>query len=274
MLQWIKKNLSILGLALLLSFLAACSTRTAPVYNRSIETNHNRSAKTAGLYLVRKGDTLYSIAWRHGLDYRLLANWNGISAPRYQIYPGQRLRLKPRPVVRRPSKIKSVPSKQNRLPKVTVQPAPIARPVTKKPSLAKTAQPVAKPKPKPKLKVNWRWPTKGRVIQTYSSKDPTRRGIKIQGVSGQPILAAESGRVVYSGSGLVGYGNLIIIKHNDKYLSAYGYNKKILVKEGDKVARHERIATMGSPRNGADPVLHFEIRRQGKPINPLPLLPK
>lgn len=88
------------------------------------------------------------------------------------------------------------------------------------------------------------------------------------------MVAAESGKVVYSGSGLVGYGNLIIIKHNNNYLSAYGYNKKLLVKEGDKVLKGERIAQMGSPRTGTDPVLHFEIRKQGKPINPLSLLQK
>jgi lipoprotein NlpD len=93
-------------------------------------------------------------------------------------------------------------------------------------------------------------------------------------VSGQPVVATEAGKVVYSGGGLVGYGNLIIVKHNKSYLSAYGYNKKLLVKEGDKVKRGEQIAQMGSPRNGADPVLHFEIRKHGNPINPLPLLPR
>ena len=86
------------------------------------------------------------------------------------------------------------------------------------------------------------------------------------------MVAAERGKVVYSGSGLVGYGNLIIIKHNNNYLSAYGYNKKLLVKEGDTVSRGERIAQMGSPRNGTDPMLHFEIRKQGKPLDPLTLL--
>ena len=91
---------------------------------------------------------------------------------------------------------------------------------------------------------------------------------------GQPVLAAEKGKVVYSGSGLVGYGNLIIVKHNNTYLSAYGYNKKLLVKEGEEVVRGEQIAEMGSARNGEEPSLHFEIRRSGKPVNPLPLLPR
>jgi lipoprotein NlpD len=124
------------------------------------------------------------------------------------------------------------------------------------------------------LKLDWRWPTIGKVVQTFSPGDPERKGVRISGVVGQPVVAAEAGRVVYSGSGLVGYGNLVIIKHDDDYLSAYGYNKKLLVKEGDEVARGEQIARMGSPRNGADSMLHFEIRKEGRPINPLPLLPK
>ena len=111
------------------------------------------------------------------------------------------------------------------------------------------------------------------MVQTYSSNDPTRNGVRIRGISGQSVVAAEAGKVVYSGSGLVGYGNLIIIKHNNNYLSAYGYNKRLLVREGGQVARGEPIAEMGAPRNTAEPVLHFEIRRQGSPINPLPLLP-
>jgi lipoprotein NlpD len=112
------------------------------------------------------------------------------------------------------------------------------------------------------------------VIQTYSPTDPARKGIRISGVTGQSVVAAETGKVVYSGSGLVGYGNLIIIKHNNNYLSAYGYNKRLLVQEGDKVLKGERIAQMGSPRGGMHPVLHFEIRKQGKPLDPMTLLPK
>ncbi len=100
-----------------------------------------------------------------------------------------------------------------------------------------------------------------------------RKGIKISGRSGSKISAAESGKVVYSGSGLIGYGRLIIIKHNDKYLSAYGHNRKILVKEGDRVSKGQTIAEMGKANSG-DPLLHFEIRRDGKPVDPLRLLPR
>lgn len=119
----------------------------------------------------------------------------------------------------------------------------------------------------------WNWPTNGKVVQTFSPGDDNRKGIWIHGRMGQPVSAAEAGKVVYAGDGLVGYGNLIIIKHDRSYLSAYGYNSKLLVKEGDRVQKGEKVAHMGSPNIGAQPVLHFEIRRQGKPVNPLPLLP-
>jgi lipoprotein NlpD len=112
------------------------------------------------------------------------------------------------------------------------------------------------------------------VVQTFSTSDQNRKGVWIGGRVGQPIKAAEAGRVVYAGGGLVGYGNLVIIKHNQNYLSAYGYNSKLLVKEGDNLAKGDIVAQMGSPNSIGRPVLHFEIRKQGKPINPLPLLPR
>jgi lipoprotein NlpD len=124
------------------------------------------------------------------------------------------------------------------------------------------------------LKLLWGWPTKGRVVQTFSAGDDNRQGIWINGSMGQPVAAAEAGKVVYAGSGLVGYGNLIIIKHDHSYLSAYGYNSRLLVKEGAKVKKGDVVAHMGAPNMGGQPVLHFEIRRHGKPVNPLPMLPK
>jgi lipoprotein NlpD len=139
---------------------------------------------------------------------------------------------------------------------------------------AATAKTVAPDATKKSLKLGWDWPTNGRVVQTFSSGDDIRKGIWIQGQMGQPVTAAESGKVVYAGNGLVGYGNLIIIKHNRSYLSAYGYNSKLLVREGDRVRRGEVVAHMGAPNAGGQAVLHFEIRRQGKPLNPLTLLPR
>ncbi|MDJ0806328.1 MAG: peptidoglycan DD-metalloendopeptidase family protein [Gammaproteobacteria bacterium] len=254
---------------IVLSLLTACTSKgVAPVYNRVEPASPAQKVTRPGYYKVKSGDTLYSIAWRYRVNYRSLAAWNRIKGPHYRIYAGQWLRLHPHEKPQKPASVKEAKT----TPTVTVKRSP-------------SHQVVTAPTPDPKvnksktdraasLKLNWLWPTKGNVIQTFSMHDPSRRGVKIRGVSGQSVVAAESGKVVYSGSGLVGYGNLIIIKHNKNYLSAYGYNKKLLVKEGDKVLKGERIAQMGSPRNGTDPALHFEIRKQGKPIDPLSLFNK
>jgi lipoprotein NlpD len=111
-------------------------------------------------------------------------------------------------------------------------------------------------------------------VQTFSNADSTRKGVWIAGAMGQPVTASAAGKVVYAGNGLVGYGNLIIIKHDKSYLSAYGYNSKLLVGEGDSVKQGDLVARMGSPNSSSQPMLHFEIRKQGKPVNPLPLLPR
>lgn len=121
--------------------------------------------------------------------------------------------------------------------------------------------------------LRWQWPVKGKVVSTFKRGDALRKGIKVAGKQGDSIIAAESGKVVYSGSGLIGYGRLIIIKHNDKYLSAYGHNRKLLVKQGQQVTKGQKIAELGTSNDGK-PLLHFEIRRNGKPVNPLGLLPK
>ena len=209
-------------------------------------------------YRVRRGDTLYGIAWQTGVDYRDIARWNGIRAP-YRIYAGQTLRLKP-----------PAPPRHTEPPPRTTQ---ATRPVTR--SAPPKTQPKATPPPAaaaPRT-LAWRWPAEGRVSSRFKASDPLRKGIKISGRSGSKVAAAETGKVVYSGSGLIGYGRLIIIKHNDKYLSAYGHNRKILVKEGDQVTKGQTIAEMGNANNG-DPLLHFEIRRDGKPVDPLRLLPR
>ncbi len=122
-------------------------------------------------------------------------------------------------------------------------------------------------------KLHWQWPTAGRVKVRYKRGDPSRKGVMLAGRLGQGVKAAEAGTVVYSGSGLIGSGQLLIIKHNKNYLSAYGHNKRLLVKEGDQVKRGAKIAEMGSNGSG-NIVLHFEIRRNGVPVDPLPLLPR
>jgi lipoprotein NlpD len=230
--------------------------------------------------LVQAGDTLYSIAWRHYLEHRQLAAWNGIRGPAYPIYPGQRLRLKP-PKKKGPKRTPSTQAskqtvhtkKSQSAPKVVLTPSqqPSHKPETTKSVPPKTTQVTQQKK---SFKLAWSWPTKGRVVRTFSTTDHNRKGVWISGRKGQPVKAAEAGRVVYAGDGLVGYGNLVIIKHDQNYLSAYGYNQKLLVKEGDKLTKGDIVAYMGLPNSNAQPMLHFEIRKQGKPINPLPLLPK
>jgi lipoprotein NlpD len=227
---------------------------------------------------VQSGDTLYSIAWRQNLSYRQLASWNGIRPPDYKIYPGQRLRLKP-PAMRRtvPGRIQqppvSPPARSASTPSVKLKPASTSAQQSEK-QLAVVSKSTKSDRVAKSLKLVWDWPTKGKVVQTFSAASDNRKGIWINGRMGQPVTAAEAGKVVYAGNGLVGYGNLIIIKHDRSYLSAYGYNSKLLVKEGERVKKGDAVAHMGAPNTGGQPVLHFEIRRHGKPVNPLPMLPK
>jgi lipoprotein NlpD len=189
-------------------------------------------------YVVRPGDTLFKIAWQHGLDQRDLARWNGLTNPNL-IRVRQRLRLTPPAVVAR----SGVSAGRGR-PAVPESPAPVL--------------------PAPA----WVWPTDGRIVARFGGADGIATGIGIAGAVGQPIRAAAGGRVVYAGSGLIGYGQLVIIKHNDTYLSAYGYNRKLLVSQGQEVARGQTIAEMGSGPE-RQPRLHFEIRRNGAPVDPL-----
>jgi lipoprotein NlpD len=258
------------GLVLVAVGLAGCtSTWQAPVESRGHGTVSSKSPRRlirADHYRVQRGDTLYGIAWQKGVDYRLIAQWNGIRYP-YRIYAGQTLRLKPPATSRKPPPA----------PKPATSTTPAAKP---KPRARAESKPAPRPAPRPakkqpvaSKKLAWRWPVTGRIVSSFKAGDPLRKGIKIAGYSGKSILAAESGRVVYSGSGLIGYGRLIIVKHNDNYLSAYGHNRKILVKEGDQVTKGKKIAEMGTANNG-DPILHFEIRRDGKPVDPVRLLPR
>lgn len=120
--------------------------------------------------------------------------------------------------------------------------------------------------------LGWQWPLQGRVVQRFRRGDRIRRGIRIAGSPGDRVTAAAAGTVVYSGSGLVGYGNLIILEHNNNYLSAYGFNRKLLVREGDRVARGEQVAELGQGPSGQY-LLHFEIRHKGSAVDPLALLP-
>ncbi len=213
-------------------------------------------------HMVEPGESLYSIGWLYGQDYRELAEWNGISAP-YTVKPGQRLRVIPGGAV-----VAVKPSPQATTSARTILPKPIAE---KPPAMAVAGSQVSLESSADNMDISWQWPTQGRVLH-YFSHSKLNKGINIVAERGQPIYAAASGKVVYSGTGMVGMGNLIIINHSTQYLSAYAHNDVNLVKEGQQVKSGELIARMG--RSGVDRVmLHFEIRREGKPVDPMKFLP-
>ncbi len=225
---------------------------------------------TPSQYLIRRGDTLFGIAWRYNLEMKTLASWNGIHPP-YVIRPGQRLNLRPPPGYRKPTT--GIPTHVS--PQVATRPAiPRSEPkktasITK-PTVSKSPSAGVYPRNE---QVVWGWPTAGKVVAEFSAKGVGKTGINIQGKNGQPVLAAASGKVVYSGNGLKGYGELVIVKHSEGLLSAYAYNRKRLVKEGSWVHKGQQIAELGG--TGKDlSLLHFEIRKKGKPVNPLSYLPR
>ncbi len=204
-------------------------------------------------YKVKKGDTLYSIGFRSNHGYKRLAEWNHIRPP-YKIRVGQTLKLfKPRKTYTKKSK--NVQRKKT---------PPKTKKVTRKKSnISKVKKNV--------LKLSWQWPIQGKILRSFSKTG--KKGIDIYGKYGQPVKSAASGKVVYSGKGLIGYGNLLIIKHNENYLSAYANNRRLLVNEGQRVKKGQTIAEVG---RGTDKKtsLHFEIRKNGKPVNPIYYLPK
>ncbi len=210
-------------------------------------------------HTVQKGDTLYSIAWRYGVDYKALSRRNGIGND-YTIYPGQIIHLD----VDR--KIVTNRSHSSRKKAPTTTRSPVAKMPTIKPVITDKSTSVTGV-------TEWIWPAKGRIIRTYSPNNGLNKGIDIEGRLGESVHSAGAGTVVYSGDGLRGYGKLLIIKHDEIYLSAYAHNDKLLVKEGEKVKGNQKIAEIGS--SGTDTTkLHFEIRRKGKPVDPLKYLPK
>lgn len=187
------------------------------------------------MHVVKAGETLYGIARRYGLDHRDLARWNRLGDGSL-IYPGQRLRLSGA----------GGPAIGNAATAPVIAPLPAAA---------------------------WRWPVSGAVLAGFRQSPRTASGILIGGRMGEPVVAAADGDVVYSGSGLVGYGQLVIVRHNESWLSAYGHNERLLVSEGQRVRAGEPIARMGEGP-GQQPALHFEIRREGEPVDPLDHLPR
>lgn len=318
---WLQCGWQIGLLALLLS--ACAGPPPAPVEDRS--TGSSYQGTPDGYYRVKSGDSLYAIAFRFGLDWRQIAEWNEISAP-YVIHPDQLLQVG--------SSATQSPGSSTEITGSGVQiaaaPAPgsatetLDTPRTSAtreydpqatsetstdvesgqsatsdptsadladPSATETAATVASTAGTPGSSRGsqqpagttysvpagdpdrWLWPTEGRVISRFQANDPTRKGLDIGGQAGQNVIAAAPGQVVYSGSGLIGYGELIIIKHSDRMLSAYAHNQKRLVSEGDLVAAGSSIAEMGT-NDRSQAILHFEIRVNGVPTDPLNFLPQ
>lgn len=193
--------------------------------------------------MVRQGETLYSIAKRHGLRHQDLARWNRLGDGSL-IRVGQRLRL------------------------TSPGDAPAAT-ADARGRAAGTSSPSLPDRPSPR----WQWPADGAVVAAFGQSPMTASGIQIGGRLGQAVRAAADGRVVYSGTGLTGYGSLLIVKHSETWLSAYGHNQALLVVEGDAVRAGQEIARIGEGP-GRQPVLHFEIRRNGNPVDPLTQLPR
>ena len=254
-----------------------------------------------GTYVVQRGDTLYSIAVAFGQDYRDIARWNNLDDPT-KLATGQTLRVAP-PEGEGPAAVvgvvtvnPSAPTETHSLePQAAPAPTPLPAPptatnpstnavptpapsatapaspaVTPAPNAAPSAPPASPPPAANGAPPNWQWPAKGKVVDGFN--ETRNKGIDIAAKEGDAVLAASDGDVVYSGSGLRMYGNLVIVKHNDDFISAYAYNKQILVKQGQAVRRGQRIADVGKADDG-QAKLHFEIRYRGKPVDPTKYLP-
>ncbi|MFV8570926.1 peptidoglycan DD-metalloendopeptidase family protein [Marinobacter sp. SBS5] len=258
--------LTVLILLLSSIFLSGCNT--AAIYN---DDRYNPPVYW-GSHVVKSGETLYGIAWRYGRDYRELGDANGLKSP-WNIRAGQVLRLDRKGQIRHTadssSQVRRKPAAKPAASRTSSNKAAPVRSVSKAPPVrssgSKGSQTVAN--------VKWHWPHAGTVIASYTTSGKVNKGIDIVGRPGDAVRAAADGSVVYAGDGLLGYGNLIIVNHNEHYLSAYAHNRKILVQEGEGVKAGQVIAELGS--SGTDkPMLHFEIRKNGNPVDPSRYLPR
>ncbi len=275
----------------LATFMAGCAG-----YRPSDEAKRTQRPLASGYRTVVSGDTLYSIAWDAGQDYRDVARWNGIRSP-YLLKPGQQIRLSPpqrgddRVIVAAGDTLYSLAEDvgvsykdlahwNNIPPPYVIRPGQTLRTTppgtsTAKASRSSTGNKRSSSKSAPVYTVSaaklgpWEWPADGRVVNGFA----TSKGLDIAGRRGQSVRATAPGQVVYKGGGLRGYGQLIIVKHNRDFLSAYAHCDRIYVEEGDVIKRGQKIAAMGN--SGTDQVkLHFEIRYRGSPVDPLKYLPR
>jgi lipoprotein NlpD len=242
-----------------------------------------------GQYAVQAGDTLYSIALAFGQDFRDIARWNALDEQAH-LQVGQTLRVVPPPAEDASSAVEATPIAVSPLGKLETRPLAPSEAIPPQPAPAPGAQPGGAPTTPERAKEApgggapatdnkaaavepdsvWAWPSTGKLLERFD--ETHNKGIDIAGSVGDPVLAANDGQVVYSGSGLRGYGKLVIIKHTDDYVSAYAHNNEILVTQGQAVKRGQRIADLGMT-DASTPRLHFEIRRRGMPVDPLAYLP-
>jgi lipoprotein NlpD len=278
----------------LLAVAACASQRPAPVVDRSgrgpviapAPTSGPTVSRSAndGIYVAQRGDTLQNVARAFGVDPKDLARWNGVPESDVLI-PGQTLQVTPPASVATVSPITgsgqadvrplpppgaSMPGAQAPLPPAVLPPTATPPVAASPPAAAPPVAAAPEPSRAPSASLPWIWPTPGKVIETFD--DPRNKGIDIAGNEGAPVQAAADGEVVYVGSAVRGYGNLVIVRHSDDFITAYAHNRKVLVAEKQSVKRGQPIAELG--RSDADrPKLHFEIRHQGKPVDPLKYLP-
>jgi lipoprotein NlpD len=300
---------SVAALSLLLVWGCASTHRPAPVSERApASAKPMQPAPQAAVrgadprpefYTVRKGDTLYTIALDHGLDYKELAEWNNLINPN-MIRIGQQLRVRAPVSTVVTAPLRTAPTVEGRAVTGSAPPIATGEAVKSQPKAVKVpysdqalaqlsgspqmkpaAPVIAKVEPRPDEKpaasedddekIDWGWPAGGKLLSSYN-ETTNLKGIGISGKPGQPVIASAPGKVLYSGDGIRGYGKLVIIKHNKVYLSVYAHNSQLLVKEGQSVVKGQKIAEMGN--TDSDQVkLHFEIRRFGKPVDPTRLLP-
>jgi|MEHZ01.5.fsa_nt_MEHZ011474868.1_2 lipoprotein NlpD len=265
-------NAKLLAVSILAVVLAAC-TGTSGVGSAPIDERPQPPSQALRLHLVTSGETLYSIAFRYERDFRQLASINCLGAD-YTIHLGQRIYLteaaaRDAGIAANNTSVSVVATTRPTRPAAV---RPTAPTVTSAPSTPSASQPVP-PTLTPVTDNNWVWPQTGPIVRSFGSGDPVSKGIQISAPEGSDVLSAIDGVVVYSGSGLRGYGNLLIIKHDDAHLSAYAYNQELLAQEGDLVRSGQKIATVGSDAEGNNR-LYFEIRLDGTPVDPIRYLPE
>ncbi|CAM3415484.1 Peptidase [Bordetella sputigena] len=288
--QAARSSRAVIWVGLLCLVLAGCASRTerAPVVDLNTAPTPATPAATGATYVVKPGDTLYGISRANGVDVESLKRWNNIADSNH-LAVGQVLKLsapsggaagpaaaggaKPAPTPVKPADNRIEPTPLPPPGEQPAQPAPAQQPPANTTPATPTPAPAETPKPARASDaglINWGWPAQGQVIATFNN---STKGVDIAGNPGDPVVAAADGKVMYSGNGVRGLGNLIIVQHTNGFITAYAHNRALLAKSGQEVKKGAKIAEIGQT-DAASPRLHFEIRRQGTPVDPLQYLPQ